>query len=576
MKKLLTLILSVLCIFGSSAQENLREYVAIVRPTYTASTVKFLNDFSLTMQRYGYKESAKLLKDYAKEGFGSGFLYVDKNSGRKFIITNRHVVAQANVATIEFSMPGRDVVTYKYCDVIYVDEKLDLALITLPSDFPKNEGLTIKEQTPADASDIFSAGFPGLGSQPSWQIGNGIVSNNSVYNKNLAGSDKVGAIQHTAPIDGGSSGGPLLSRNTSAPTGYEVIGINTWKATGRENANFAISGKAIKTFLDQYLSMKTDRNNDVDLKAQANRFTQALTVGYEEVLPFISADYIANISVTGFRDIFVAVSDSVRNNVIQCFNDGRPIDGVRVGLAEAMYNKYNKQNLVVTSISEIEQTLNQPTSEVIFMQNEKPMPIVWIFEQGNWRIKHLTTLKTNDLEGKGISKMYGYPNSFRLGVDIPMGSDIEGLRYTATFNRTYRTFLVYGVRFGMGSLKDLIRSTDEIDVATQTFKTETFDKNYFFTDLELGGQLPVKVSSLYIIPNVKGFGGMNFGEETGGLNYGFSVGIQAAKKLGGTTYLVGGLDFRRRFVSTQDYDFPDSDYKFPPFNTIGIHVGITW
>lgn len=576
MKKLLSSILLLFCTFSLFAQKNLREYVAIVRPTYTASTVKFLNDFSRTMERYGYKESAKLLKDYAKEGFGSGFLFIDNSSGRKFIVTNRHVVAQANVATIEFSVPEQNSRIYKYCDVVYVDEELDLALISLPSDFPQSEGMQLKEDTPADASDIFSAGFPGLGSEPSWQISKGIISNNSVYNKDLSGTAIVGAIQHTAPIDGGSSGGPLLIQNTSLPVGYEVIGINTWKAVGRESANFAISSKSVKIFLEEYLNMKTVGNDKEALKKQAVTFTEAVSSGYENILPFISSDYIANISVTGFQDLYVAISDSVRTKVKQCFTEGRPIDGVRVAIAEAIYNKYNKQNLAISSVGEVSQVLNQPTSEVIFLQNQKSMPVVWIFEQGHWKIKNLTTLKTNDLDSQGISTMYGYPNSFRLGIEIPMNSDIEDMRYTAVFNRTYRTFMIYGFRFGMGKLKDLTRSTDIIDPATQTFITEKFSKGYFFSDVEFGGQVPVKVSSLYVIPNIKGFAGMNWGEETGGLNYGFSLGVQAAKKLGGTTYLVGGLEFRRRFVISQDYDFPGDEYKFPPLNLIGIHLGITW
>lgn len=579
MKKLFSSILFALCILSTSAQTSLREYVAIVRPIYTPSTVKFLNNFSRTMEGYGYKESAKLLKDYAKEGFGSGFLYVEPSNGKKFIITNRHVVSQANTVTVEFSISGQDIVSYKNCEIVFVDETLDLALIALPADYPKSEGLQIKDETPADASDIYTAGFPGLGSEPTWQIGKGIVSNNSVYNKNLTGSKRVGAIQHTAPIDGGSSGGPLLMRNPDSSTGYEVIGINTWKAAGRESANFAISSKSIRAFINDYLKIKEVRDNQTYLQSQANKFTQAITKGHEEILPFISADYVSNLSVTGFQDLYASISDSTRTTVMQCFVDGRPIDGVRVALAEAIYTRYNKDKdkLILSSVGTIDRTKDQPTAEVLFLRNERATPLVWIFEQGDWRVQHLTSLKTNDLDSQGISTRYGYPNSFRLGIELPMSSDWEEMRYTATFNRTYRTFMIYGIKLGMGKLKNVIRDTHIIDVATQDFIQEAFSKSYFFTDVELGGQLPVKVSSLYLIPNAKGFVGANFGEETGGSSYGFSLGVQAAKKLGGTSYLVGGVEFRRRFMMTQDYSHPDiEDYKFPPLNLLGIHIGITW
>jgi serine protease Do len=76
---------------------------------------------------------------------------------------------------------------------------------------------------------------------PSFQLTKGIVSNEHLVFPD--GTD-LPHVQHTAAIDPGSSGGPLLG------PAREVLGVNTFKLVGRENVNVAVPGSAVVRALE--------------------------------------------------------------------------------------------------------------------------------------------------------------------------------------------------------------------------------------------------------------------------------------------------------------------------------------
>ena len=104
MKKQILTFLTLILAFAASAQ-TLRETVAIVRPKLSESTQTFLTDFSKSLRGDGFHAAADVLQNYGKGSFGTGFAYRDKHNNRLYIITNRHVVEQADRVDIEFSLP---------------------------------------------------------------------------------------------------------------------------------------------------------------------------------------------------------------------------------------------------------------------------------------------------------------------------------------------------------------------------------------------------------------------------------------------------------------------------------------
>jgi serine protease Do len=538
-----------------NAQTVLRENIAIVKPSYTKSSVTFIRNMSKVIRKDGYGEAADILDSYTKGGFGSGFIYTNSKNQKSYIVTNRHVVAQANQATIEFQHSNDQSTEFKDCNIIAVDELLDLALIELPADVKISKGLEIATSLPEEGSTVYSAGFPGLNNKPSWQLGNGIISNVSVQDKILSGTNTTSAIQHTAQIDAGSSGGPLLIK---VDDNYKIIGVNTWKIAERENTNFSISLQTLSQFLNEHIDMR-ERNTTQDLEKNAKKFAVAMKKDYMAVLPFISSEYIANVSVDNFYEVINATPDSITDKIAMYFGNGHPIDGVRIGLAYIMFEKIAAMNLEYNSLNNIENGVGN----VLFTSDKKEFTTEWGFEQGEWKLQKLPALKLTDLEDQGVSTRFGYKNSFKIGMEIPLSEKGRwGTLYNATYEHTYVTFITSGFTLGTGELTYNPKEGWADD--TGTFET----KKYFYGGITLGGQLPVKLSSLYFIPNLKGFIEIGTNDVPGALGY--IAGIEMAYKLSRKTYLLGGLSYKHRSFNTTD------SHIYKDYSTFGIHLGITW
>lgn len=554
-KTTVLLLLTWFSILTFHAQTVLRENVAIVKPSYTNSSITFIKNLSKVVRNDGYRLASDILDSYTKDNFGSGFIYTNPKSQKSYIVTNRHVVSQADLATIEFQQPDGQIAEYKDCAIVAVDESLDLALIELPLNSNISKGLKIETSTPEEGSTVFSAGYPGLNNKPSWQLGQGIISNISVQDKLLSGTNSTGAIQHTAQIDAGSSGGPLLIKDDE---GYKIIGVNSWKIADREGANFSISSKTLVRFLNDHAGIK-EKNTLEDLENNAKDFAAVMKKDYESILPFISSEYISNVSIDHFHELINAVPDSIDDKIAVCFNNGRPIDGVRIGLAYIIFKRIAVLNLKYNTASNVENGYGN----VLFTSDKKDFSTTWIFEQGAWRLQKLPSLRLTDLETQGVSKRYGYKNSFKLGIETPLSEkDRWGTLYFATYEYTLYTFITGGITIGKGKFT----YNPSEGWADDDGNLET--KDFYSASFALGGQVPIKLSSLYFIPNLKGFVEINTNDVDGGLGY--IGGMEVAYKLNRKTYLLGGLSYKHRSFNTND------SHIFKNYSTLGFHIGITW
>lgn len=146
--------------------------------------------------------------------------------GLDLLVTNYHVVRGAS--SIEISNGDRS----DSADVVAFDEDRDLALL-------HSGGLTLSplklgKRLPKPGEKIFTLGNPkGL----DLTLSDGIVSSIRAYKGDQA-------IQITAPISPGSSGGALLS------VAGEVLGITTFQMIEGQNLNFAIPAKWVSELLN--------------------------------------------------------------------------------------------------------------------------------------------------------------------------------------------------------------------------------------------------------------------------------------------------------------------------------------
>jgi serine protease Do len=106
-----------------------------------------------------------------------------------------------------------------------------------------------------------ASGYPGIGDRPSYQVTRGFVSNERFVLDDGGGDETY--VQHTAPIDPGSSGGPLTT-----PEG-KLLGVNTLKIRGRENVGLAVPASVVARALERVLSGVQTRSATADEQALA-------------------------------------------------------------------------------------------------------------------------------------------------------------------------------------------------------------------------------------------------------------------------------------------------------------------
>ncbi len=240
MKRISFLAATLLFFLLPAAAQGLRHSVCIVEPEYSETDKSFMADYSLYMARAGMRSASRALTAYKNEGtFGSGV--VIEQGGRKYVLTNLHVVGYAEKATVVFQLHEKTV-RYEHC-VVTGTASTDLAAIALPAEC-EMIALPVYGGAIDEDLSIVAAGFPGLGDKPSWQLTRGFISNARVDVRENERASRI--IQHTASIDPGSSGGPLLFKNAEGK--YEILGINTWKAFYREGVGLAIGKEDVQAF----------------------------------------------------------------------------------------------------------------------------------------------------------------------------------------------------------------------------------------------------------------------------------------------------------------------------------------
>ncbi len=497
MRKVYSLLVVLLLAMSIQAQNELRRKVVVVRPVLYDSSVDFLLGFSDLLMKEGYKEAARFLKDYAKGGFGTGFVYADSVTGKKYVITNRHVVALAQSVTIEFRDNERNVSSYKDCPVAIVDEDIDLAAIALPDNVTV-ESLRFADETPTEGRDVFTAGYPGLGDNPSWQFGKGIVSNAHFYDEELS---KVGGntilIQHTAQIDAGSSGSPLLIQSATDKNEYLVAGINTWKAYARENANFAIPTSDIRVFCEKYLSSAHIAKDDI--RQRAETFVGLAEQDYKEMVPFIAYDYIASVAPSQFDSWYKTFPTNVRKDIMRQFRNN-PIEGVRMALAYAVREKMRTKKISIEPVDNNSDSNTAETAEVAMKCNGKPATSKWIKEQGQWRLTELSFFRPKSyLSQSIIDKDYEYMNTLSFSYThnlLNIGKPLVSM-FGVSYNFMFNAFVVAEINFKKG----------------KTFLPESGERYKMdIAGLSIGGQLPLALGKWRLVPYLGAYYKMAIGD----------------------------------------------------------------
>jgi serine protease Do len=194
--------------------------------------------------KFNWTEPYKVEAQY--ESRGTGFFINDQG----YLVTNAHVINEAKTVWINIPALGRETVRV---EVVGFCPDRDLALLRItPQDLERVRAILGKvpflmlgeSDTVQRTHKVLVLGYP-LG-QHSMKSTTGVISGREAI-------DSISYLQITAPINPGSSGGPLIS------TEGAVIGIAVAVDAEAYNVGYAIPINELKTILNELVENKLTR-----------------------------------------------------------------------------------------------------------------------------------------------------------------------------------------------------------------------------------------------------------------------------------------------------------------------------
>lgn len=578
-KFLLSVVLCVCGIFTINAQQDLKKSVCVVKQNYTDAEKEAFEKTASTLFSNSYMSAARRLRK-GLGGFGSGFLYRADN-GKLYIITNKHVVRDAKSVQLTFKAEGGDK-TISNCNVIAKSDSMDIAVVEFPATETGFVPLSFDADRVVDGTNVWSAGFPGLGDEPAWQLGNGVVSNDNLVNMELTDSVHIAVIQHTAQVDPGSSGGPLLvlKENTKRESGdksvalkeYKVVGMNTWKAFRRENANFSLMAKDILKVVNNLGTVSSSMKNDdeVGLQNQVEKFIESFNKSSIEMSAFISNKMATSLS----EDQLTAMLKNISTNANNSLRDGDAVDGLKIIVADNIKSQIRTlSDLKVGSLS-----TNGDSGTVTFTYRKKQYTSSWEKNSDGWQLTSTDIIKTDvngnravesgfrvlDLDGCGnVSLDFMFPLTDTYYFEDEFWSEkadyTDKIKFGISYAHFFSRFVNWNASFDYGMVER--HNTDIVYYNMDneyTVEETTTDLKYFSLVTGFGAQCPMAVNRFYFAPDVKaqiGFrnGIGNFLEDNDH-DMGFIACVEATFNVGfmfsdeSVIYIGGGIN-RKKILS---------------------------
>ena len=185
-----------------------------------------------------YKNGRPYIHDGA--GQGTGFGVGKSGDNAQIFVTNNHVIADNNgkpfddVYILIDNADLEDESTMVPCKVLYADADIDLAIIQAKDPIPGVRTLPLRSAKEISTGDtVYALGFPGIAdvaADANHYTVEDITVTNGIVSRHLQSSG-VDCMAHTAAINHGNSGGPLIDADGN------VVGINTFGLTDMETAD---------------------------------------------------------------------------------------------------------------------------------------------------------------------------------------------------------------------------------------------------------------------------------------------------------------------------------------------------
>lgn len=378
---------------------DIKDSIVIVNPIYNQTIIDSFIDKSEKFRKEGSIKLSETFKNFTIEGYGSGFV-IEAPDGEQYIITNKHVVANADSVTIK---------DYDNVEIVYIDRTVDLALIQIPGK-KFSDSFTFYNEGFSDGDDVWAAGYPGLLGEPGWQFSKGNITNREAKLAYMEGSSISYLIQHSASIDPGNSGGPLLIKNALVNMNYSVIGVNTFSVTNRNNTFFAIPSVDVISFFNKALEAKQSVENEQSMRESLISSIDdfIIAIHAEEpnqrfIISYFSNQLVGDVGLDSYYHVLDRSGNSLKDKWRDSFYYDSPFNTIRGAIYERFMTIKNNS----IEFIEIKSITNDSTWEArtILRIGGKKVKVDWAFNFGFWQIKEMDFGSlTLGFEGEDLSK----------------------------------------------------------------------------------------------------------------------------------------------------------------------------
>jgi serine protease Do len=194
-------------------------------------------------------------------------------------------------------------------------------------------------------------------------------------------------IQHTAQVDPGNSGGPLLVADPQAPAGYVVAGINTLSFRRRQAANYSIP---IKNVLELIVHILTREETG---KAEPDKRIESFLAGlgknkavYGHIVKYLSNECIAMNAEYALSNMMEKAPKTVQEEIIGVFVYD-PVSGMGEAVAWTIENSLRaKSGVIRASLSDLNRQ-SDGSYKAAFTIQDRIVESTWVKEYNIWRIR---------------------------------------------------------------------------------------------------------------------------------------------------------------------------------------------
>lgn len=325
-------------------------------------------------------EIREFARGYAEsEWGGSGFVVQDGSRDGMFrVVTNRHVAAGGEDAQVSFD--GGD--SFQRAEIAYISDEVDVAVLLVNGQHP---GFLLGRAT--EGMPVWAAGYPGLNGKQVWQVTQGNISNSCLKESSFIedAPDRCW-FQHTAAIDPGSSGGPLLANGT-------VVGVNTALLGERHSMFVAVPSDHVSNAMRLTNQARANRGDAAWMRAELSRSCRAIFAELTSGSP--KFDLISSrLSYRLVENVGIDAVQAVGHPAVMRLFFFDPFRAMQSSLALVLKQYVAKRGVVPTEVC---QSIN-PNDDVLDLTRPvritlpadgKPLEASFRFERGAWRLSDL-------------------------------------------------------------------------------------------------------------------------------------------------------------------------------------------